>query len=221
MPFSPKDVFWSVHLESLLQSTQERSKNPSSSLLPQAQKKKSRLFQLMEQRDQENTENLLLVIRNLFSFWLWPHPYHTHNLSAALGSFPPFSLLPSGSAGLQPPPGTPAAHLQSTMCSFLVWTSGEVFCYPTAQGDANSGRACVGPSSDLRHPHNSCCKSHVCTFLTAGYAHLCSVLMHQQEWCGCLFNTSKSGKKWFSKAWGRRQTGNAAPPENQWLKAGS
>lgn len=156
-------------------------KSPPSSLLPQAQKENQGSVSVNAiMRSEEHGKSAPCYKKpqkTFFSFCLWPHPNHTHNLSTMLLRFLafPFLTLPLRSQPTEGPsqtPGTPAAHLRITMHSSLFWTLGEALCCCTAKGDANSGCACIGPNSDLRHPHNSCCKSHVCTFLTAGYAHL-------------------------------------------------
>lgn len=103
VPFFLKDVFWSIHLESLLQSTQERSKSPPSSLLAQAQKENqdsdSVSVIIKSEEHRKSAPHYKKPQKAFFSFCLWPHPYHTHNLSTTLESFPPFPFLtlPSGS----------------------------------------------------------------------------------------------------------------------------
>lgn len=101
--FFLKEAFWSIHLESLLQSTQETSKSPPSSLLPQAQKENQDSVSvnviMRSEQYRKSAPCYKKPQKAFFSFCLWPHPYHTHNLSTTLESFPPFPFLtlPSGS----------------------------------------------------------------------------------------------------------------------------
>lgn len=192
MPFSPKDVFWSIHLESLLQTTQERSKSPPSSLLPRAQKENQDSVTVnVIMRSGEHRKSAPCYEkpqRDAFPFWLRPHPPYTPFISYITKSvlpFPPFPFLtlPGGEeaspeeAAPVSPLGTPSACWLIAPCSFLFLALGWSLLSLLSRRDANSGRGCTGPNFNLRHPHNSCCQSHVSMVLTARCTHLCSILV--------------------------------------------
>lgn len=95
----------------------------------------------------ENTENLLLVISNLrmpsFPFACEPTPTQ-HAIYQRHYGFYPLSQ--------QEAMRDPAVPRHITTHSFCFWRWSEGLWYHPAKGDVNSGRACAGPSSDLRHP---------------------------------------------------------------------